>query len=122
MLYFDAIWYRVSPFFTVQVFPIFSSVVPGSFNVCPGYRLSDIKLFNVFSSFTVVPQVEAILYSVSPDETVCVVGKVVLVPGIFNTCPICNVFDVKLFVDFNFSTVVSNFFAIVYKLSPFFTV
>ena len=71
----------------------------------------------------------AILYSESPLCTVYVIfvgswdgSSISAGFGNFNIWPIDKIFDVKLFNFFRISTVVLNSCAILYKLSPFFTV
>lgn len=82
------------------------------------------KLFNFFIASTVVLYLFAILYRLSPDTTLYSItdgvcsGSCVIVVGIFNTFPTLSVFDVKLFNDFNSSTVIPNLFAIPYSVSP----
>jgi len=77
----------------------------------------DVKLFNLFNSSTVVLKFFAIEYKLSPLFTTYVFSLVDVV-GIFSVWPILNKFDVRLFRFFIASTLVSNFLAIEYKLSP----
>ena len=80
-----------------------------------------VKLFKVFNRSTVVLNLLAIEYKLSPFST----WYTLLSSSKEGTCnifPICKILVSKLFNFLIVSTVVSNFFAILYKLSPFKTV
>lgn len=122
VLYSFDILYRESPLFTVYVMVSCSLVVfVGSFKTWPIDRLFDVRLFASFRSSTVIPYLFAILYKESPLFTVYVFSGTNGL-GILSNCPTDNMFDVKLFIFFNSSTVVPLSLAIEYKESPFFTI
>ena len=101
---------------------ISSSVVStGSFNTWPMDRIFVVNLFNSFNLSTVVLYFFAMEYKESPFWTVYVVSGVNGL-GNFSNCPMDNVFDVRLFIFFISSTVVLLFWAIWYRVSPFWTV
>lgn len=70
-----------------------------------------------FNLSTDMPNFLAILYRLSPDTTVYVLVSLALV-GILSTWPILRLLVVRLFRFLISSTVVFNFLAILYKLSP----
>ena len=120
-MYLLAILYKLSPDTTWYSITVSSwsgiLVVVGIFNIWPILKVFDVRLFNLFSSSTVVLNLLEIEYRLSPRCTVYVSG-VIVADGIFNNCPTFSVFDVKLFNSFNSFTVVLNLVAILYKLSP----
>ena len=61
--------YKLSPLFTVYVIVLLDSpwLLLGTFNTWPTDKISLVKLFILFNSDTVVPNLFAIPYSVSPD-------------------------------------------------------
>ena len=86
----------------------------------PIVRVFDGRLFSCFSLSTVVLNLLAIEYRVSPFSTMYVVVDVVL--GTRIVWPTDKRFDVRLFNCFNSSTVVLFSLAIEYSVSPLFTV
>ena len=61
--------YKLSPLFTVYVIVLLVSslLLFGTFNTWPIDKTSLVKLFTLFNSDTVVPNLFAIPYNVSPD-------------------------------------------------------
>ena len=71
---------------------------------------------------TVVPNLLAIPYNVSPFSTIYVDTSGKVSSEISNVCPMVKVFEVRLFSLLMVSTVVPNLFAILYSVSPRLTV
>ena len=81
-----------------------------------------VRLFIFFIAWTVVENLLAIPYKVSPFSTVYVDTSGYVFSVTSRTWPICRLLEVKLFKDFSFWTVVENWLAMLYKVSPLFTV
>ncbi len=130
MLNFLAIEYRLSPFWTLYVMLLVllsgvSVLFSFIFKICPILNVFDVRLFNLFNSSTDRLNLCAIEYKVSPFCTVYVSSSVCssfLLEGTFKVCPIVMTSLFKLFKALKLETVVSNFLAIEYNVSPFLTI